>query len=63
MNPNPTYFDDTHIIDPNYGDAEITPQMGDNYLTAELMLPRGGTMVKDRVSARKHVTRTATLLG
>jgi hypothetical protein len=52
-NPAPTYFDDAHIIDPDYGDAEITPKMGDNYLTAELMLPRGGTMVKGRVSARK----------
>jgi hypothetical protein len=28
--------------------------MGDNYLTAELMLLRGGTMVKGRVSARKR---------
>ena len=50
----PAYFEDTHIIDPDYGDAEITPEMGDNYLTAEIMLPRGGTMVKSRVSARKH---------
>jgi hypothetical protein len=27
------YFDDTHIIDPDNGDAEITPKMGNNYLT------------------------------
>ncbi len=54
LTPNPAYFDDAHIIDPDYGDAEITPEMGDNYLTAELMLPRGGTMVKGRVSARKR---------
>jgi hypothetical protein len=54
LTPDPAYFDDTHIIDPDYGDAEITPEMGDNYLTAELMLPQGGTMVKGRVSARKR---------
>jgi hypothetical protein len=54
LTPGPAYFDDTHIIDPDYDDAEITPEMGDNYLTAELMLPRGGTMVKGRVSAQKH---------
>ncbi len=54
LTPDPAYFDDTHITDPDYGDAEITPEMGDNYLTAELMLPRGGTMVKGRVSARKR---------
>ena len=41
------------IPDPDYGDAEITPKMGDNYLTAEIMLPRDGTMVTGRVSARK----------
>ncbi len=54
MTPDPAYFDDTHMIDPDYGDAEITPEMGDNYLTAELMLPRGGTMVKGRLSAHKR---------
>jgi hypothetical protein len=54
LTPDPAYFDDTHIIDPDYGDAEITLKMGDNYLTAEIMLPRGGTMIKERVSARKR---------
>jgi hypothetical protein len=28
--------------------------MGDNYLSAKIMLPRGGTMVKGRVAARKR---------
>jgi hypothetical protein len=54
LTPDPAYFDDANIIDPAYGNAEITPEMGDNYLTAELMLPSGGTMVKGRVSARKR---------
>ena len=25
LTPDPAYFDDNHIIDPDYGDAEITP--------------------------------------
>jgi hypothetical protein len=54
LTPDPTYFDDANIIDPDYGNAEITPEMDNNYLTAELMLPRGGTMVKGRVSAPKR---------
>jgi hypothetical protein len=54
LTPDPTYFDDFDIIDPDYGDAEITPEMGDNYLTAEIMLPRGGTMVKGCISACKR---------
>ncbi len=54
LTPNPAYFDDTHIIDPDYGGAVITPEIGDNYLTAEIMLPRGGTIVKGHASARKR---------
>jgi len=50
----PDYFDSTDFIDPDYGDAEIMPEMGDNYLSAEIMLPRGGTMVKRHVSVRKR---------
>jgi hypothetical protein len=45
LTPDPTYFDDTDAMDPEYGDAEITPEIGDNYLSAELMLPKGGVMV------------------
>jgi len=36
--------------------------MGDNYLSAKIMLPRGGTMVKGRVAARKH-DRDGTPIG
>jgi hypothetical protein len=41
-------------MDPEYGDAEITPEIKDNYLSAELMLPKGGMMVKSHVIARKR---------
>ena len=54
LTPDPDYFDDTDPIDPDYGDAEITPEMDDNYLSTEIMLPCGGTMVKGRVAMRKH---------
>jgi hypothetical protein len=54
LTPDPDHFDDTDPIDPDHGDAEITPEMGDNYLSAKIMLPRGGTMVKGRVATRKR---------
>jgi hypothetical protein len=46
--PDPEYFDNTNVIDPDYGDAETMPEMGDNYLSTKLMLPKGGVMVKGR---------------
>jgi hypothetical protein len=55
LTPHPDQYDDTDPIDPDYGDAETTPEMGDNYLSAKIMLPRGGTMVKGRVAAQKRV--------
>jgi hypothetical protein len=54
LTPDPPYFDDTHVINPDYGDTEITPQMSNNYLTAEIILPRGGSPVKGRISACKR---------
>jgi hypothetical protein len=41
-------------LTPDYGDAEIMPEMGDNYLSAKLMLPKGGVMVKGHVSVQKR---------
>jgi hypothetical protein len=54
LTPDPTYYDDTNAMDPEYGDAEVTPKIGDNYLSAELMLPTGGVLVKGHVTARKR---------
>jgi hypothetical protein len=34
LTPDPDHFDDSNPIDPDYGYAEITPEMGDNYLSA-----------------------------
>ncbi len=54
MTPDPDHYDETDPIDPDQGDVEITPEIGNNYLSAEIMLPRGGTMVKGRVAGRKR---------
>jgi hypothetical protein len=54
LTPDPAYFDDTNIMDPDYGDAEITPKIGDNYLSAKLMLPKVGVIVKGHVTARNR---------
>jgi hypothetical protein len=54
LTPDPEYLDDTNVIDPDYGDAEITPEMRDNYLFAELVLSKSGVVVKGRVTVQKH---------
>ena len=35
---------DVDSIDPDHGDLEVTPEMGDNYIGAEIMPPRGGVL-------------------
>ncbi len=62
LTPDPTYYDNTATADPEYGDAEVTPETGDNYLSTELMLPKGGVLVKGRVTARKR-DRDGNLVG
>ncbi len=62
LTPDSAYFDDTDAMDPEYGDTEITPKIGDNYLSAELMLPKGGVMVKGHMIARKP-DRDGNLVG
>jgi hypothetical protein len=51
LTPDLTYYDDIDTMDPEYGDAKVTPETGDNYLSAELMLTKGGVLVKSRVTA------------
>ncbi len=52
LTPDLAYYDDTNAMDPEYSDAEVTPEIGDNYLSAELMLPKGGVVVKGCMTAR-----------
>jgi hypothetical protein len=53
LTPDPPYYDDSDAMDPEYGDPEVMPETGDNYLSTELMLPKGGVLVKGHVTARK----------
>jgi hypothetical protein len=54
LTPDPAYNDNTNAMDPDYGYSEIMPKIGNNYLFAELMLPKGGVMVKGCMTARKR---------
>ncbi len=51
--PDYDFYDDDHDLDPDHGNLEMTPEMGDNYLNAEISVPRGGTLVKGHVTSQK----------
>ena len=47
LTPNLAFYDDDSFMDdPDKGTVEImpTPEVGDNYISAEVMLPKSGTM-------------------
>jgi hypothetical protein len=48
------FYDNNHDLDPDHGDLEVTPEMGYNYLSAEISVPRRGTLVKGRVTSQKR---------
>jgi hypothetical protein len=50
-----TYADD-HDLDPDHSNLEVTPEIGDNYLSVEILIPRGGSMIKGCVKSRKRDT-------
>jgi hypothetical protein len=54
LTPEYLTYDDDLYLDPDHGDLEVTPEIGDNYLSAEILIPRGGTMTKGRVKSRKR---------
>ena len=43
------YEGGANSINPDHGDLEVTPEMGDNYIGAEIMTPRGGVLSRGRV--------------
>jgi hypothetical protein len=53
LTPDFDHCDNDHDLDSDHGDLEVTPEMGDNYLNAEISVPRGGTLMKGRVTSRK----------
>ena len=51
------YYDDDHQDSASDAPTEHltpTPEKGDNYLNMELMLPRGGTLARGRVTEPKR---------
>jgi hypothetical protein len=54
LTPNYDFYDNDHCLDPDHGNLEVTPEMGDNYLNAEISVPRGGTLAMGCVTSRKR---------
>ncbi len=54
LTPDYDFYDDDHDLDPDHADLEVTPEMGDNCLNAEIFVPQGGTLVKGRVTSQKR---------
>jgi hypothetical protein len=54
LTPYYDFYDDNHDLDPDHGDLEVTPEMGDNYLNAEISVPQGGTLMKGRITSQKR---------
>ncbi len=54
LTPNFDFYDDDHDLDPDHGDLEVTPEMGDNYLNVEISVPQGGTLMKSWVTSQKR---------
>jgi hypothetical protein len=54
LTPDYNFYDNNHELDPDHSNLEVTPEMGDNYLSAEISIPCGGTLVKGRITSRKR---------
>ncbi len=39
LTPDYDFYDNDHGLDPDHGDLEVTPEIGDNYLNAEVSVP------------------------
>ncbi len=39
LTPDYDFYDDNHVLDPDHADLEVTPEMEDNYLNAEMSVP------------------------
>jgi hypothetical protein len=46
--------EDADSIDSDHGDLEVTPEIGDNYIGAKILIPRGGVLSRGRVTRRKR---------
>jgi hypothetical protein len=55
LTPDYDFYDDNHDIDPDYSNLEVTPELRDNYLSTEISVPCGGTLVKGCITSHKRV--------
>jgi hypothetical protein len=46
LTPDYDFYDNDHGLDPDHGDFEVTPEMGDNHLKAEISCPVRGSSGK-----------------
>jgi hypothetical protein len=54
LTPDYNFYDDDHDLDPDHGDLEVTPEMGDTYLNTEISVLQGGTIMKGCVTSQKR---------
>ncbi len=54
LTPDYHFYDHDHDHDHDHGNREVTPEMGDNYLSAEISILSRGTLVKGHVTSRKR---------
>jgi hypothetical protein len=54
LTPDYDLYDDNHDLDPDHGNLEVSPEMGDNYLSAKISVSRGITLVRGRITSHKR---------
>jgi hypothetical protein len=54
LTPDYDFHDDDHDLDPDHSDVKVSPEMGDNYLNAEISVLQGGTLMKGCVASQKR---------
>jgi hypothetical protein len=62
LTPDYDFYDYNHDLDPDHGNLEVTSEMGDNSLSAEISVPHGGTLVKGHVTSRNR-DKDSNLIG
>ncbi len=54
LTPDYDFYNNDHDLDPDHSNLEVTPEMGVNFLSADIFVPCGGTLVKGRVTSPKR---------
>jgi hypothetical protein len=54
LTPEYLTYDYDHDLDPDHGNLKMMPEIRDNYLSVEVSIPRGGSMVKRCVKSCKR---------